>query len=190
MSLLFATAAPAATQIVQGGKLVGATGVTVSGTLYDVRFGDGSCESLFDGCTSTANFAFTTLASARAAGSALLSQVFLDTPAGNFDTLPGLTEGCIDPAECVVFIPYDLVAGVVPFVPVQNASIENLDRIEQVGGNIPANVSTGPLVNATYARFQLAAIPEPGTWALMIAGFGGVGAAARRRRAVAKAQLA
>lgn len=33
----------------------------------------------------------------------------------------------------------------------------------------------------------LAAIPEPATWAMLIAGFGGVGASARRRRALATA---
>jgi hypothetical protein len=37
----------------------------------------------------------------------------------------------------------------------------------------------------TTYNFEVAAVPEPGAWALMIAGFGGVGAMMRRRRAVA-----
>lgn len=37
-------------------------------------------------------------------------------------------------------------------------------------------------VKLDYVALDPAAVPEPGTWALMIAGFGGVGAAIRRRR--------
>ena len=37
----------------------------------------------------------------------------------------------------------------------------------------------------TYTLFSPNAVPEPATWAMMIIGFGGVGAMVRRRRAVA-----
>ena len=37
---------------------------------------------------------------------------------------------------------------------------------------------------AARDAFRLAPVPEPGTWALMIVGFGGAGAALRRRRGV------
>ena len=39
--------------------------------------------------------------------------------------------------------------------------------------------------NTTSYDFEVAAVPEPGAWALMIVGFGGVGAMVRRRRMVA-----
>jgi hypothetical protein len=35
--------------------------------------------------------------------------------------------------------------------------------------------------------FRIAAVPEPGTWALMILGFGGTGALLRRRRQLGQA---
>jgi hypothetical protein len=52
------------------------------------------------------------------------------------------------------------------------------------GGNAaPGNVLLGGLV--------LTAVPEPGTWAMMLLGFGAVGAALRRnRKKLAPAQLA
>ena len=37
----------------------------------------------------------------------------------------------------------------------------------------------------TVAKIGSAAVPEPSAWALMIAGFGGMGALLRRRRALA-----
>ena len=43
---------------------------------------------------------------------------------------------------------------------------------------------------ATPITGVLNAVPEPGTWALMLLGFGGIGLAMRRRRSPALAQLA
>ena len=55
---------------VSGGVLTGATGVNVGGTLYDVQFVDGSCNSLFNGCT---QFALTNGLDATTASLALLA---------------------------------------------------------------------------------------------------------------------
>jgi hypothetical protein len=41
------------------------------------------------------------------------------------------------------------------------------------------------LLGLTLDGFSIRAVPEPATWALMILGFGGVGAVLRRRRALA-----
>ena len=51
------------------GILTGATGVDVSGTLYNVTFADGTCTSLFNGCVNSA-FTFETRENAKAAGQA------------------------------------------------------------------------------------------------------------------------
>lgn len=42
-----------------------------------------------------------------------------------------------------------------------------------------------PLNGRAAGNFYVAAVPEPASWALMIAGFGGVGLAARRQRRLA-----
>ena len=84
----------AATLHVEGGQLLGAFGVDVGGTLYDVEFVDGTCTDLFAGCDEAADFTFTTMTDAGLASAALQNQVFLDAAEGAFDTVPELTAGC------------------------------------------------------------------------------------------------
>lgn len=68
------------------GEVTGAKNVLVNGSLYDVEFKEGSCYALFDLCTNTTQFVFSTQAQAQAASAALLSQVFV----GVHDTDPTL----------------------------------------------------------------------------------------------------
>ena len=49
-SLGFASNAYAATLNVVDGQLMGASNVSVDGSLYDVQFLDGSCIDLYNGC--------------------------------------------------------------------------------------------------------------------------------------------
>ena len=86
-ALVFFTTANAATLLIDSsGKLTGATDVDVDSSLYDVYFMDGTCNSLFNGCT---EFTFTDFASAGLASQALLDQVFL----GIYDTVANKTNG-------------------------------------------------------------------------------------------------
>lgn len=55
----------------------------------------------------------------------------------------------------------------------------NLGTFNLGGGFSP----TGTL---TISRATVAAVPEPGTWAMMLVGFGAIGASMRRRRSTAK----
>jgi hypothetical protein len=80
------------------GILIGATGVNVGGTLYDVVFTEASCAAVYDGCDDPADF----FIDARAAGLALLDQVLVDGPAGNFDSMPNLIFGCTSTRDCDV----------------------------------------------------------------------------------------
>ena len=64
----------AATVVMSGGQLMGATGVEVNGASYDVAFLDGSCNSLYNGCT---GLPFTTGSEALAASQALRDQVMI-----------------------------------------------------------------------------------------------------------------
>ena len=75
---LMSAGAGAATLNVVGGQLVGASGVDVDGTLYDVEFVDGTCVDLFNGCDESSDFMFTTEAAALMASQALLDQVLIN----------------------------------------------------------------------------------------------------------------
>ncbi len=67
----------------------------------------------------------------------------------------------------------------------------DLAAFDAMGWDLDFNVLASPTYNFTTAQAfnafgdLAAAIPEPGTWAMMLAGFGFVGAAARRRAKVA-----
>jgi hypothetical protein len=86
---------------------MGASGVDVGGTFYDVQFLDGTCIDLYNGCDDVSDFTFQTQAAAILAAQALLDQVILDGGVGQFDSQPGLTFGCISLAVfCDVLTPY------------------------------------------------------------------------------------
>jgi hypothetical protein len=70
--------------IVYSGKLFGATEVLVDGYLYDVSFVDGTCIDLFLGCDTNSDFTFHTPGEGVLASQALIDQVLLDGPLGNF----------------------------------------------------------------------------------------------------------
>ncbi|WP_242183518.1 PEPxxWA-CTERM sorting domain-containing protein [Sphingomonas sp. CARO-RG-8B-R24-01] len=185
-----AVPATAATPIVSSGKLMGATGVTVGGASYDVAFLDGTCSGVFGGCT-TGNFSFTTLSSALAAGNALLSQVFLNGKAGAFDTHPALTAGCTSAVACNVLIPFAASDGVALVTDTVNMPTTSLDFT--FASLIGSKTSTASLASFVYAKFTpsvTTAVPEPATWAMMLAGFGLMGAALRYRKRSTKLTLA
>jgi hypothetical protein len=107
------TSSFAATLNVVGGELVGASNVGVSGTLYDVAFVDGTCVAIFGGCDDTSDFAFNTQALAEAASEALITDVLLDGPLGNFDSdaslVAGVSAGFTFPT--LIVTPFGLNAG-------------------------------------------------------------------------------
>lgn len=104
---LSTTGADAAVPIVVGGELLGATGVNVEGSVYDVEIAEGTCIDLYDGCDDVSDFTFTTLADAALAGQALFDQVYRDGAAGDFDTVPNLNAGCTG-YFCGTAFPYGL----------------------------------------------------------------------------------
>lgn len=86
------TAPAAVLTLDAGGRLIGAQGVQVEGSLYDVSFVDGTCVALFNGCDALSDFTFNTLDRAYDASAALLEQVFNADSAIDLD--PALTRGC------------------------------------------------------------------------------------------------
>lgn len=176
-----ANVATAATPITSGGKLTGATGVSVNSNLYTVSFVDGTCSAVFGGACDPGVFDFSTSVEAGAAASALLSQVFT----GIYDLAPGLTEGCnLFVGSCRVLIPYEVTGNNVVSGFALNRIVGDTTG---TGFQFSQTTDTTRSATVTYARFTLeqapSAVPEPSTWLLMMAGFGVAGLALRRGKA-------
>lgn len=124
--ILFLACAPlanATTILVESGQLTGANNVNVSGTLYNVRFLDGTCEDLYNGCLDPADFIFNSVGAATQAALALEAQVFLDGGMGNFDSMPALTRGCDAGLNtCQIATPYSSVGLRAQYVTLANRS--------------------------------------------------------------------
>lgn len=198
--------AASANPILNGdGKLIGATGVNVGGTVYDVTFLDGTCEIVFGSCDPSTKWDFFGMPAATVAAQALLDQVFV----GTFDE-PFSTIGCGGP-YCQVQIPFgggymDHPPPIGPlfmyqFVGAINASeaqpcctttftdpwgqthtVVSIETDRAQWGPVGAAGSdTGYSDTTVFARFSLSAVPEPATWLTMLLGFSGIGLAMRRR---------
>ncbi len=173
-----ATANAAVTLTIQNGKLTGASGVVIGDRSYDVSFADGTCATVYGTCE-TKSFQFQTATTAKAAAQALLDQVFLDGPGGNFDSSPGSIAGCSS-SLCNAMIAYAADNRAFSIMAASNTDGAG-DYVES--GRFLLTYDSTPEVAQTFARFTpAAAVPEPATWALMLAGFGLTATALRRRR--------
>ena len=178
----------AATLNVVGGQLVGASGVDVGGTLYDVEFVDGfgaptNCAPYFDGCDEPSDFAFTDPVTGLAAMQALLDQVFIDRfsgqpPLGNFDSSPDLISGCNGGAHCAVFTPGVTAAnpfGMIAAINFPNAEPDQIADYASIGVSVLDRYHT-------WARWSPNIVPEPSTALLLGLGLAGMAAGRRRIR--------
>jgi len=167
--LLLAAQTEAAELVINGSKLQGATSVAVDGTLYDVEFVDGECPALFNGCNEASDFAAGSQATATLFAEALRDQVFVDGTQGNFDSDPGLAEGCgAGGSQCIFIIPYDVDASNSLGVWFYNNET-GTDTILSTPASTPFGFATSS-PSITWARWTLhsaAAVPS-GSWPVSI----------------------
>ncbi|MDH3729282.1 MAG: PEP-CTERM sorting domain-containing protein [Myxococcales bacterium] len=177
-ALFFASSgAHAATLNVVDGQLLGASGVDVVGTLYDVEFRDGTCIALFSGCNSAADFTFD-FRTASLASQALLDQVFLDGGFGAFDTTPEISVGCTDTSMCIIGTPHGLSDLYVLVIAAFNLSDAN-----DLGATTGALFTTIDTTQEPAFAFAVwIPVPEPCTGLLMVLGLLLTGVRMRRNR--------
>jgi hypothetical protein len=184
----------AATLNVVGGQLLGASGVDVGGTLYNVDFHDGTCIALFNGCDEVSDFTFQTEESALLASQALLDQVFLDGVAGSFDSFHLLASVCFEEeSDCTIITPYgfsedgseDGSEGYDADWEFNYAEVEGLDDIDDYGWHGSDHDFEVGLDDEHWterAGFAVwSPIPEPSTALLLGLGLTGLAGKGRRR---------
>jgi len=167
------------------GELLSAWGVevVVGGVTreLDVEFVDGPCITVFAPCASVDDLFFDNQADADAASRALLAQVFVDGPAGNFDSIPGSTTGCGNVVQCLVDTPWSVNGTSIRVMTALNATVDSADTVS-VGttGAFSDYALSGEL---TWARWSESAVPtsEPAVLVLLATG---VGFLAWRRRCI------
>ncbi len=177
------------------GQLHGASGVkvgTLNGT-YSVKFNSSSlCSAVFSPCDQS-GFTFLNAIDAAAAAQALLDEVFVDSPAGEFDTRPELTKGCLD--ECYFYTPYVTLGDTVYAMMAFNWFVSVPVDMDIVLGEIVEHGNLGPAVpvfscgDSTICQWTLwekdpsdPALPEPGSLSLIgLAGAALIWSSRRRR---------
>jgi hypothetical protein len=188
ITLCSALGANAATLLVSGGLLVGASNVQVGNQLYTVTFKDDSYINLFG--PNGAGLAATTAFDANQFSQALINQVFIPETSYNsiYDTDPEKTVGCGSFSLCYIWTPW---AGSVPNDLNVSASIVlNVfgNQPDQIGlsPSLPLSVfaDTSPLVDDVYAVWEVqeATVPVPAAAWLFGTGLLGLTGVARKRR--------
>jgi hypothetical protein len=143
---------------------------------------DGTCVALFTGCNEPSDFPFSTQGAALVASQALLDQVLIDGPSGDFDSNPFLTFGCPGFAPiCSVVSPYFADALTAVVSTASNAPNGIIDLVSSGFGLSPTfDLSLSGY--QVFAQWTPAAVPEPAFLTLLGLGLAGMGARRWRQR--------
>jgi hypothetical protein len=173
---------------IQDGELLGASGIDVEGTLYDVNFQVGTCVEIFNGCDDDSKFDFDSEFDAVPALQALLDQVFLDGALGQFDSIPTLTAGCTGAQGCAIATPFHLSVDKKEFyavIAVNNAAISAGDSVGAYYAETTLDFADqSGLVFAVWSREPTS--PEPPEFVLLGVCLFGIALSKRRRKAWAQ----
>jgi hypothetical protein len=162
-------------------SLLGADNVEVNNKFYNVRFLDGTCIDLFNGCNDFSDFFFGTGVDALAAAGSLLDQVFISgTRIGDE---PELTNGCSYLSLCSIHTPWKRGRGnkfkVWGAVNEANGKVGSVERTSVPIGLDYVN-STGLVVAVWSEPVEASA---PGTAMIMLMGIAGLIVSPRRKQA-------
>ena len=164
LSILIGSSAQAASFTLDAnGILLGAKDVIVNGSPYDVDFIEGTCAEVFGACDA-AHFTFMTEADAHAASLALLNQVLLDGPLGNFDSELTLTHGCInalDIDQCFAITPYGMFSNAFDLDALVSAAINTAHPLLVDGtieGRLPVPYDAARDPEGVFAKWT--AVPQ------------------------------
>jgi len=181
-ALATSNVANAAVLRIENDILMGASGVLVGGVLYDVSFRDGPYADLLS--------PFTTQEQATSASLALLSQVLID----DYDTLSKKTNGCTHNTGCSALTSYgrDSLNNVLVVVALNRRAVESsslgdgtsLTRLSSIGTSVgeASAIARARTLAFWSASTPVAAVPEPESYAMFLAGLGLLGFASRRRK--------
>jgi hypothetical protein len=143
------------------GKLMGADGIDINGTEYNVDFVEGSCYSLFAPCLAGHEFTFN-INEALDASWALRNQVFEIPEWSVYDSTPTMTNGCEGAVwSCTIFTAYAAGAD-----NMGSAMFENGDGLfffnnVTTCGNCYKADDTADMAGAVYAVWEEANGPSP-----------------------------
>lgn len=186
LALAFAgnSATAATVDIAPDNQLLGAMGVEVAGTLYDVAFVDGICVDVVFGCDNPASLAFSDAATALLAAQAIFDQV-INIAGANYSSSPGLVNGIdLGQADSYIYTPLFNGSGF-DVVSTRNHQATVLDAVSGPSSIIQSTDTSAEAITV-FASWSLAdteptvsAVPLPAGGILMLTGLAGIAALGR-----------